>query len=288
MKIVTHSGYFHTDDLLAVATLLLKYPEAEVIRSRDEEVIESADIVVDVGQKYDASSMRFDHHQPSGAGVRDNGIPYASFGLVWKEFGEEVAGGKDEAKIIEDKLIVAVDATDNGVDLYTLLFKNTREYSLGDFFYSFVGEAETLEDLDKVFFEVLSLAKDLLRREIESAKRTADDWREVLKIYDESANKEIIILPANKHWKKILIPTETLFVISPRPDGQWGARAVPKAINSFELKSPFPASWAGLKGGDLSSVSGVSDAVFCHRDIWLANAKTKEGAIALAKIALEN
>jgi len=288
MKIVTHSGYFHTDDLLAVATLLLKYPEAEVIRSRDEEVIESADIVVDVGQKYDASSMRFDHHQPSGAGVRDNGIPYASFGLVWKEFGEEVAGGKDEAKIIEDKLIVAVDATDNGVDLYTLLFKNTREYSLGDFFYSFVGEAETLEDLDKVFFEVLSLAKDLLRREIESAKRTADDWREVLKIYDESANKEIIILPANKHWKKILIPTETLFVISPRPDGQWGARAVPKAINSFELKSPFPASWAGLKGGDLSSVSGVSDAVFCHRDRWLANAKTKEGAIALAKIALEN
>ena len=288
MKIVTHSGYFHTDDLLAVATLLLKYPEAEVIRSRDEEVIESADIVVDVGQKYDASSMRFDHHQPSGAGVRDNGIPYASFGLVWKEFGEEVAGGKDEAKIIEDKLIVAVDATDNGVDLYTLLFKNTREYSLGDFFYSFVGEAETLEDLDKVFFEVLSLAKDLLRREIESAKRTADDWREVLKIYDESANKEIIILPANKHWKKILIPTETLFVISPRPDGQWGARAVPKAINSFELKSPFPASWAGLKGGDLSSVSGVSDAVFCHRDRWLANAKTKEGALALAKIALEN
>ena len=288
MKIVTHSGYFHTDDLLAVATLLLKYPEAEVIRSRDEEVIESADIVVDVGQKYDASSMRFDHHQPSGAGVRDNGIPYASFGLVWKEFGEEVAGGKDKAKIIEDKLIVAVDATDNGVDLYTLLFKNTREYSLGDFFYSFVGEAETLEDLDKVFFEVLSLAKDLLRREIESAKRTADDWREVLKIYDESANKEIIILPANKHWKKILIPTETLFVISPRPDGQWGARAVPKAINSFELKSPFPASWAGLKGGDLSSVSGVSDAVFCHRDRWLANAKTKEGAIALAKIALEN
>ena len=109
-----------------------------------------------------------------------------------------------------------------------------------------------------------------------------------MKIYDESANKEIIILPANKHWKKILIPTETLFVISPRPDGQWGARAVPKAINSFELKSPFPASWAGLKGGDLSSVSGVSDAVFCHRDRWLANAKTKEGAIALAKIALEN
>ena len=33
-------------------------------------------------------------------------------------------------------------------------------------------------------------------------------------------------------------------------------------------------------------MTGVSDATFMHRKRWLASAKTKEGAIKLAKLAL--
>ena len=90
MKIVTHNGHFHTDELMAVAVLLLKFPDAEVVRTRDEKIIKQADIAVDVGQIYDPASTRFDHHQPGGARKRENGIPYASFGLVWKEYGVEL------------------------------------------------------------------------------------------------------------------------------------------------------------------------------------------------------
>lgn len=117
MKIVTHNGRFHTDDLLAVSTLLMKFPDSELVRSRDEKIIESADIVVDVGHIYDPEKLRFDHHQKNGAGEHHNGIPYASFGLVWKQFGEELCGSSDAMKIMEESIVMPVDAIDNGVPI---------------------------------------------------------------------------------------------------------------------------------------------------------------------------
>ena len=77
IKIVTHSSDFHTDDLFAVATILLALGDTkdfEIIRSRDMSVIETGDYVVDVGGIYDPEKNRFDHHQEGGAGKRDNGI----------------------------------------------------------------------------------------------------------------------------------------------------------------------------------------------------------------------
>lgn len=54
-RIVTHNGTFHCDESLAC--FLLKqteeFKDAEIIRTRDPSVIETADIVVDVGAIYD-------------------------------------------------------------------------------------------------------------------------------------------------------------------------------------------------------------------------------------------
>ncbi len=58
-----------------------------MIRTRDLEVINKADIVIDVGGEYNADTGRFDHHQRGGAGERENGIPYSSFGLIWQKYG---------------------------------------------------------------------------------------------------------------------------------------------------------------------------------------------------------
>src|SRR5437764_1161911 len=96
VTIVAHNGNFHADDVFAVATVLLVLERSDfpawrqaipkIIRTRDPKTIEKADFVVDVGGVYDAENNRFDHHQAGGAGTRANGIPYASFGLVWKKF----------------------------------------------------------------------------------------------------------------------------------------------------------------------------------------------------------
>lgn len=286
MKIVTHNGHFHADELLAVAALLLKYPNAEVIRSRSEEVIASADIAVDVGQIYDPAKLRFDHHQKGGAGDRPNGIPYASFGLVWRQYGEDLAGGVEEAKIIEERIAMPIDANDNGIDLYEMKFTGFRDYALGDFFETFAYGSETMEDYEAGFTKALVVARDFLDREIAAAKDTVSDWNKVKEIYSLSEDKKIIVLPEPMHWKKVLIPLETYYVVSGRQDNQWAARAVPKNSYGFELKKPFPTSWGGLSHKTLGDVSGVPSAVFCHRDCWLAVAETKEGAIELAKKAL--
>src|SRR4051812_45467880 len=102
IKLVTHDGSFHSDDLFAAAALSILFSNKnlpyEIIRSRDEETIASADYVFDVGGQYDAEKNRFDHHQAEGAPTpRANGIPYSSFGLVWKKFGTEICGKKEVA-----------------------------------------------------------------------------------------------------------------------------------------------------------------------------------------------
>src|SRR3989338_10239311 len=108
-KLITHNGSFHTDDIFAAATLSLllekKGEPFEIIRTRDEEIIKSADYVFDVGGIYEREKNRFDHHQPGGAGRRvlsgvegeKFGIEYSSFGLVWEKFGVDLAGNKEVA-----------------------------------------------------------------------------------------------------------------------------------------------------------------------------------------------
>ena len=118
--VATHNNRFHPDDVFAVATLQIVYGKEEirVVRTRDEEQIARADIVVDVGMVYDAEANRFDHHQPD-APVRDNGIPYAAFGLVWHAYGEVITSAYVCEKI-EERLVLPIDAGDNGVSLYTV------------------------------------------------------------------------------------------------------------------------------------------------------------------------
>ncbi|MDQ5931189.1 MAG: hypothetical protein QG674_355, partial [Patescibacteria group bacterium] len=100
---VTHNGSFHTDDVFATATLQLFYAERDltIVRSREEKDIDSADIVFDVGGIYDPKTLRFDHHQKGGAGERENGIPYSSFGLIWKEYGAVLCGGAEVAQVVD-------------------------------------------------------------------------------------------------------------------------------------------------------------------------------------------
>ena len=87
MLIVTHSGKFHADDAWAVAVLNVLYPDAAIVRTRDQAIIDTADFAVDVGGVYDPAAGRFDHHQKGFEVARQTGVPYASAGLVWREYG---------------------------------------------------------------------------------------------------------------------------------------------------------------------------------------------------------
>ncbi len=80
----THSGKFHADDVFSSALLLYLNPEITILRGN--KVPEDFDgIIFDIGRG------RYDHHQKDSR-IRENGIPYAAFGLLWEELGTEILG----------------------------------------------------------------------------------------------------------------------------------------------------------------------------------------------------
>lgn len=293
ITIVTHNGSFHADDVFAVATLHLAFPDKNitVIRSRDAQKFLLADFLVDVGGSYDPDNNKFDHHQTGGAGVHDNGIPYASFGLVWKKFGNSVCDSQEVAHIIENKIVMFVDAVDNGVTLSESIYEGVRPYTISDYLYSFwIDEHVSNEEVDQIFHRVMSLAKDLLKREINKAKNILNEGKEVLYIYESSNDKRIIVLDSNLAWGNVLIDkVEPLVVVYPSLDGlRWNAKAVRKSVDTFESRIQFPIEWAGKMGEELVAVTGVPDALFCHNQRFMVSAKTKEGALALVSKIINN
>ena len=300
IKLVTHDGSFHADDIFACATLSLmlekKQEKFYIIRTRDQEIIDNSDYVFDVGGIYNEKLNRFDHHQKGGAGERPaspsqggEGIPYAAFGLVWKKFGEELCGSRKAAEIIDKKLVASIDAHDNGYDLV----ENKHEispYSIQHFFYSMkpTWQEENVTD-DEMFLKCVEIAKEVLLREIIQAKDgvLAEDL--VVSIYKNTKDKRIIVLDKHYPFEYILNNfSEPLFVVCPSKDkrNKWGARAVREDPKTFKNRKNFPASWAGLRNEELVKVTGVPDAVFCHNNLFMAVAKSKEGAIKLAELAL--
>ena len=82
----THSGKFHADDVFSAALLLYLNPEITIIRG-NKVPDDYEGIVFDIGRG------EFDHHQKDSR-IRENGIPYAAFGLLWEVLGEEILGAE--------------------------------------------------------------------------------------------------------------------------------------------------------------------------------------------------
>lgn len=61
----THDGKFHCDEVLACALLKLlpEYSDAIIKRTRDQTILDTCDIVVDVGGVFNPETHRYDHHQ---------------------------------------------------------------------------------------------------------------------------------------------------------------------------------------------------------------------------------
>lgn len=296
-KLITHNGSFHSDDIFAAAALSLYLEkngeEFEIIRTRDEKIIKAGDFVFDVGGVYNGEQNKFDHHQKGGAGGRSFGgvlIEYASFGLVWKKFGAEISGLQEIADVVDKKLTAPIDAHDNGFDLVENKFE-ISPYFIQHFFLSMrpTWKEENLSK-DEMFFRCVEIAKEILSREIIQVKDAILAKEKILSIYKDSQDKKIIILDEKYPHENIIdnLP-EPLFVVYPRKVTEdWGVEAVKNGPKTFKNRKNFPNSWAGLRDEELQKITGVSDAVFCHRGLFLAVANSKEGAIKLAQIAVES
>jgi uncharacterized UPF0160 family protein len=287
--LVTHNDRFHTDDIFATATLsILLNDNIKVIRTREEKWFEKGDYVYDVGGEYDTSRNRFDHHQKGGAGVRENGIPYAAFGLVWKTYGEKICGSKYIAEKIDQEWIQSIDAHDNGVDIFDLKNKKVAPVTIENIFGLSRPTWKEDQDFDTAFYKLIKFAKEILTRKITKVRDEFEVESFIEAAYKDSEDKRIIILDRNYPWNDCIMKYgEPIYVIFPRKSNDtWMIGCVRKEKKTFDNRKSFPEAWAGLRDEELAKVTGVSDAIFCHNGRFLAVAKSKEGAIKLAQLAL--
>lgn len=289
MKLVTHAGSFHLDDLFAVATITLLYPDITILRSRNYAEFDDADFVIDVGDVYDPERNRFDHHQHGGAGVRENGVPYASFGLVWKKFGNLVCGEERITDLVDKKMVQPIDAADSGYNMYRETKKGLSPYLLDNAFKALTPTWRDKETVDDTFANLLPLAQEILRREIKKAQYFFEDTEIVKEAYRIAEDKRIIVLEHPMAWKSVISrKREPVYVIHPNQmTGEWIVACVRKTPQSHENRKSLPAAWAGKRGKELEKVTGVEGAESCHNKRFIATAWTREAAVKLAQLAIK-
>lgn len=292
VEVATHNGVFHADDVFAVAVLDLVYNGCiRVTRTRDPKILSAADVVVDVGGEHSVTWSRFDHHQKGRAGSRSNGIFFSSFGLVWARYGESLCG-PEIAKIVDRKLVCPIDATDNGQSLYTggvAAFPGITSYSVSGVISSFNPNwNEPNADFDSAFLKAVGFAREILLREISSARGELLA-REVVLAAIQKDDPLIVVLDRFCPWQKTVYDSKAnvLFVVFPSETGTWMCQAVNTKIGSFDLRHSLPEKWAGLRDEEFCNATGISDGVFCHPGRFICGAKSRESAIKLARMALE-
>ena len=291
MVIATHDGSFHADEVFAVAALGMLGEPAEVVRTRDPAALAAADLRVDVGFRDDARAGDFDHHQRGFDAARANGVRYASFGLVWREFGVRVCDGDVEvAAAIDETLVQTVDANDTGQRLTEPLVDGVRQFSISAVIGGFNAnwDEQLSPDEERVRFDAaVDLARQILAREIAVTASGRRAERIVRAAIAAAPDPRVVELPVNVPWKRVLVPetADALFVIYPKRQG-FGLEAVPGALGSFENRRDLPASWGGLEGSDLVAVTGVEGALFCHAKRFLVVAASHDGITRLAELAL--
>ncbi|MDW5595856.1 MYG1 family protein [Conexibacter stalactiti] len=297
MRVATHSGSFHADDVFALAalTLLTRAEPArgplEIVRTRDPELLAAADLRVDVGQRNDPATGDFDHHQRGGAGERANGIRYASFGLVWREFGARVAGGDDEvARRIDEVLVQSVDANDTGQTISSPLIGDVQAMTVSHAIAAFNpnwDEDASSAGKRRAFDAALEFATGILARELASAIAQVSAAALVRAAIARADDPRLIELDRGMPWHRELVPSapDALYVVYPR-EQDWGLQAVPRVLGEFTNRKDLPEPWAGRSDAELAEVTGVADARFCHSGRFMAVAGSRDGVLELARQAL--
>ncbi|WP_431476227.1 MYG1 family protein [Massilia eburnea] len=311
MLIVTHSGKFHADDAWAVAVLNVLYPGADIIRTRDQAVIDTADFAVDVGGVWEPAAGRFDHHQKGFDAARQTGVPYASAGLVWREYGarcvmalalahtghqlaegqaREIAYGID-ADVVQYLDLSDVGAAKSAPGSYGLSAVisgyNTNwldEQRLG---YGEQTEAFRLSQ----FRRAMAVLTDVMVNAVKYRVGALLALAQVRQAEVLEGGKVLFLKNGALPWSQVVrkeMP-KVLFVISYSiAEQRHLLHTVPLSSESFDARADLPEAWAGLRDAELAAVTGVPDAGFCHNGRFIASARSYEGIRAMASLALQD
>jgi len=283
---ITHSGTFHADEVMATIILLNKFGSMKLFRCTKPQ--NNKAFIYDVG------FGTFDHHGIDFDDARENGIKYASCGLVWKTFGSDIVSKLNVEDVnsfvqsIDKNLIMDIDRDDNGQTL-----KNEPEVKLQNIpnlIASFNPAWNDLSSETDRFLGALVFANTIFNNMI-SKMISKEAARKIVEEKIKESNNGILILDNYMPWKDIVLSStnpkakDILYTVFPSKRGGYNVVATPIESGSFNVKRPFPKNWAGLEGEELQRISGVETITFCHKGLFICACNTFEDALKIAEIS---
>ena len=221
-------------------------------------------------------------------------------GIDWKLFGKNREEIYSKVKDGVDRyLVMGIDASDVGFRRSDPMFKTVSQIISG--FNPEWYESPKAEDYDAAFERAVEWAEDFLfqqiRRELCSVL-SRDYGQLAAPIVDrgELVDGTILVLDQFAPWAGVVAQRDYRedleFVIHP-DNGTWMIWQIPVdesgafKAGSFTGRHQLPAEWAGKRNEELAALTGVEDAVFCHGGRFCGGAGSREGAIAMARLALK-
>lgn len=287
---ITHGGTFHADEVMATVILLNKFGSMNIYRANKVNNNDKAFV-------YDIGFGEFDHHGIDFDEKRENDIKYASCGLVWRKFGKDIIGKLNVSDVnsffesVDKNLIMDIDRDDNGQAL-----KNEPEIkmqNIPNLIGNFNPAWNELSGENKSFLQAVSFANTIFNNML-SRMLAKEDARKIVEDKIDKSTDGILILDNYMPWKDIVLTSsnpkarDILYAIFPSKRGGYNVVATPVSSGSFDVKKPFPSTWAGLENEELQKVSGVDTITFCHKGLFICACMTYEDALKIAEISLKN
>lgn len=279
MRIITHPGVFHADEILAISLLALVAGEEietlDITRTRDVQILESAKAdsetwVLDVGGVCEPQARNLDHHHREFDRLNKAGTKLSTFGLLVEMLEDQIEAGVFTQ--LQDFSVI-VDNHDNGV-----VVSESLKW-LSDFNGIGVGS-------DEAFYAVLTTAKNWLRGLMATwAEKAAQDVI-IEKAIDQASGGPILVAESFIPVDERVNAVETAqLLVTPRPDGTWNIQTLnEKVVKDFSQRCPAPSDWRGRSQFEVEAIS----VVFCHAGGFLTVASSKDDAIKLAEMIVRH
>lgn len=284
---ITHNGTMHADEVFATAFLSLYFGNFKVARV--------SEVPKDISTKtitYDIGKGRFDHHQ-TDARIRDNGIKYSSFGLLFEEYGLsylkklKLKNTKAIYNYLVKDFIEAIDAIDNGI--FPEIKSIYKIKTVSDVIKIFNPSYGSNDKEDEQFIKAVSLAESILTEELKNVIGKVEAGVKVKKILNKTKGPILILdeyLPYEETVLTSLSGKKILFAIYPSNRGGYGIKTIPISTTDKTSRVYFPKEWGGLTNDALEKVTGIKGSLFCHTNRFLMTASDLDTAKKLAELAI--
>lgn len=309
LRVVTHNGPFHADDVLAVALLkTFVRKDLEILRTRDESEFKG-NFVVDVGGKHDPENFLFDHHQFRRPADRARSrfmpkVPLSSAGMVLEWVVDQGLVTAEVGEVVYRELVASVDLHDNG-EAGAPDEGLPHGASLSAAISRMNPNWDEEKDFDGAFKKAVAFANNIVQDAVNSARATVKARSLVSAAIAKNEDPDILVMEiAVPGAREILVEQGAghKLIVHPSDFGGWMVMTVPPTLErAFEQRVSLPAEWAGLRGSALNeklAEAGIDlgtlaegttsnpTSVFCHTGRFCGGHGTREAAIAMAKVVV--